>query len=108
MVLAAGSALIDCSTVDVDSARDVAAMAGEAGLLAVDAPVSGGVGGARSGSLTFMAGGPDAGFALAATAAPSGAVAATAPEARCLRRCHRHGERQNKGVTMTDRVLGLK
>ena len=65
-VMAAGSALIDCSTVDVDSARDVAAMAGEAGLLAVDAPVSGGVGGARSGSLTFMAGGPDAGFALAA------------------------------------------
>ena len=65
-VMAAGSALIDCSTVDVDSARDVAAMAGEGGLLAVDAPVSGGVGGARNGSLTFMAGGPDAGFVLAA------------------------------------------
>ena len=44
--MAAGSALIDCSTVDVDSARDVAAMAGEAGLLAVDAP---GVGRRRRG-----------------------------------------------------------
>ena len=65
-VMAPGSALIDCSTVDVDSARDVAAMAGGAGLLAVDAPVSGGVGGARNGTLTFMAGGPDDGFALAA------------------------------------------
>ena len=64
-VMTPGSALIDCSTVDVDSARDVAAMAAEAGLLAVDAPVSGGVGGAQNGSLTFMAGGPEAGFALA-------------------------------------------
>ena len=65
-VMTPGTALIDCSTVDVDSARDVAAMASEAGLLAVDAPVSGGVGGAQNGSLTFMAGGPEAGFALAA------------------------------------------
>ena len=65
-VMTPGTALIDCSTVDVDSARDVAAIASEAGLLAVDAPVSGGVGGAQNGSLTFMAGGSEAGVALAA------------------------------------------
>ncbi|MEX0968901.1 MAG: 3-hydroxyisobutyrate dehydrogenase [Paracoccaceae bacterium] len=63
---AAGAVLIDCSTVDVKSARDVAQDAVNAGLLAVDAPVSGGVGGAAAGTLTFMAGGSDAAFALAA------------------------------------------
>jgi len=61
-----GAVLIDCSTVDVDSARAVAAMAVQSGLLAVDAPVSGGIGGAQAGTLTFMAGGSDAGFAKAA------------------------------------------
>ena len=60
-----GAALVDCSTVDVDSARDVAARAEAAGLLAVDAPVSGGIGGADAGTLTFMAGGSDAAFAKA-------------------------------------------
>ena len=60
-----GAALVDCSTVDVDSARAVAADAEAAGLLAVDAPVSGGIGGAAAGTLTFMAGGSDAGFAKA-------------------------------------------
>ncbi|MBK5926204.1 3-hydroxyisobutyrate dehydrogenase [Rhodobaculum claviforme] len=53
-----GAVLLDCSTVDVDSARAVAAMAADAGRRAVDAPVSGGVGGAAAGTLTFMAGGP--------------------------------------------------
>ncbi len=62
----AGAALVDCSTVDVESARAVAGDAVAAGLLAVDAPVSGGVGGATAGTLTFMAGGSDAGFAKAA------------------------------------------
>ncbi|WP_170586526.1 3-hydroxyisobutyrate dehydrogenase [Ruegeria arenilitoris] len=57
---------IDCSTVDVDSARAVADQAEQAGLLAVDAPVSGGIGGAAAGTLTFMAGGSDAAFAKAA------------------------------------------
>ena len=57
-----GTCFVDCSTVDVDSARAVAEQAQEAGLLAVDAPVSGGVGGAEAGTLTFMAGGSDAGF----------------------------------------------
>lgn len=61
-----GSALVVCSTVDVDSARAVAADADAAGLLAVDAPVSGGVGGASAGTLTFMAGGSEAAFAKAA------------------------------------------
>jgi 3-hydroxyisobutyrate dehydrogenase len=55
--MAPGAVLLDCSTVDVASARAVAAAAGAAGLLAIDAPVSGGVGGARAGTLTFMAGG---------------------------------------------------
>ena len=64
-VIAAGCGFVDCSTVDVDSARAVAMDADAAGLLAVDAPVSGGVGGALAGTLTFMAGGSAAAFALA-------------------------------------------
>ncbi len=60
-----GAVLLDCSTVDVQSARDVAAMAVAAGLGALDAPVSGGVGGARAGTLTFMVGGGSAAFATA-------------------------------------------
>nr|WP_170538437.1 3-hydroxyisobutyrate dehydrogenase [Ruegeria arenilitoris] len=61
-----GAVFIDCSTVDVDSARAVADQAEQAGILAVDAPVSGGIGGAAAGTLTFMAGGSDAAFAKAA------------------------------------------
>ena len=60
-----GAALVDCSTVDVDSARAVAQQAAQAGLLAVDAPVSGGIGGAAAGTLTFMAGGSAEAFAKA-------------------------------------------
>ncbi|MEP6021217.1 MAG: 3-hydroxyisobutyrate dehydrogenase [Paracoccaceae bacterium] len=56
---------IDCSTVDVESARAVADQATNAGLLAVDAPVSGGIGGAAAGTLTFMAGGSENAFAAA-------------------------------------------
>ena len=62
-VMSAGSVLCDCSTVDVDSARAVAGQAQAAGLGALDAPVSGGVGGATAGTLTFMVGGSDAAFA---------------------------------------------
>lgn len=58
-----GAILCDCSTVDVDSARAVAAQARAAGLGALDAPVSGGIGGAQAGTLTFMVGGPDDAFA---------------------------------------------
>ncbi|MCF6231698.1 MAG: 3-hydroxyisobutyrate dehydrogenase [Rhodobacteraceae bacterium] len=64
-VMTPGATLIDCSTVDVDSAKDVAQEAEKAGLLFVDAPVSGGIGGASGGTLTFMAGGTDAAFASA-------------------------------------------
>lgn len=58
-----GAVLCDCSTVDVDSARDVADQATKAGLGALDAPVSGGVGGATAGTLTFMVGGAADSFA---------------------------------------------
>ncbi|MGP9805604.1 3-hydroxyisobutyrate dehydrogenase [Paracoccus sp. NSM] len=58
-----GAVLCDCSTVDVDSARAVADQARAAGLGALDAPVSGGIGGAQAGTLTFMVGGSDADFA---------------------------------------------
>jgi 3-hydroxyisobutyrate dehydrogenase len=61
--MAPGAVLCDCSTVDVESARAVAAQAVAAGLMALDAPVSGGVGGAAAGTLTFMVGGPEAAFA---------------------------------------------
>jgi 3-hydroxyisobutyrate dehydrogenase len=60
-----GAVLLDCSTVDVDSARAVAEQASAAGVLALDAPVSGGVGGASGGTLTFMVGGSDEAFAIA-------------------------------------------
>jgi 3-hydroxyisobutyrate dehydrogenase len=63
--MAPGAAFVDCSTVDVDSARAVAAQAEAAGLMPVDAPVSGGVGGAAAGTLTFMAGGSAEAFAKA-------------------------------------------
>ena len=58
----AGACFVDCSTVDVESARAVAAAAEAAGLLPVDAPVSGGTGGAAAGTLTFMAGGSELAF----------------------------------------------
>ena len=60
--MAPGAVLCDCSTVDVESARAVAAQAAAAGLSALDAPVSGGVGGAAAGTLTFMVGGPAEAF----------------------------------------------
>ncbi len=58
-----GAVLCDCSTVDVESARAVADLAAGAGLGALDAPVSGGVGGATAGTLTFMVGGTEDAFA---------------------------------------------
>lgn len=60
-----GAVLLDCSTVDVDSARAVADQANAAGLGALDAPVSGGIGGAQGGTLTFMVGGDEGAFATA-------------------------------------------
>jgi 3-hydroxyisobutyrate dehydrogenase len=55
---AAGTLLIDCSTIDPDTSRAVAASAGQRGLAMLDAPVSGGTAGAEAGTLTFMVGGP--------------------------------------------------
>ena len=58
-----GALLMDCSTIDVETARLVAEEATKAGLEMIDAPVSGGVMGAQSGTLTFMVGGTEAAFA---------------------------------------------
>ncbi len=60
-----GTLLIDSSTIDVETARAVAAAAASKGLPMLDAPVSGGVGGAQAGTLTFMVGGSDDAFARA-------------------------------------------
>jgi 3-hydroxyisobutyrate dehydrogenase len=60
-----GSLLIDCSTIDVETARTVGKSAADAGFAMLDAPVSGGVGGATAGTLTFMVGGTAADFARA-------------------------------------------
>ena len=52
-----GTLFIDCSTIDVVSARSAHALAAERGIASLDAPVSGGVGGAKAATLTFMVGG---------------------------------------------------
>lgn len=57
-----GTLLIDCSTIDVESARKAHELAAGANCLSLDAPVSGGTGGAAAGTLTFMAGGSDGAF----------------------------------------------
>src|ERR1700761_4610851 len=62
-VKAAKPLLIDCYTIDVDSARTVTAEAEKAGLEMLDAPVSGGTAGAANATLTFMVGGSEAAFA---------------------------------------------
>ena len=64
-VMASSSCLVDCSTVDIQTTKQVAMMIGSAGLRGLDAPVSGGVGGASAGTLTFMVGGDDDTLALA-------------------------------------------
>jgi 3-hydroxyisobutyrate dehydrogenase len=61
--VAAGTTLIDCSTIDPHSAREVAASAAARGVAMADAPVSGGTGGAEAGTLTFMVGAPSEVFA---------------------------------------------
>lgn len=57
-----GALLIDCSTIDIDSARAVHAAAEKAGFDFIDAPVSGGTGGAEAGTLTIMCGASDKAF----------------------------------------------
>ena len=61
----AGTLLIDCSTIDIDSARKAHELAKERGCPSLDAPVSGGTAGAEAGTLTFMAGGEAKAFAAA-------------------------------------------
>jgi len=61
----AGTLFIDSSTIDVATARDVHSAAKTAGFEFLDAPVSGGVGGATAGTLTFMVGGDEAAFGRA-------------------------------------------
>jgi 3-hydroxyisobutyrate dehydrogenase len=57
--------LLDCSTIDVDTARTVSGYAANQGYAMVDAPVSGGIAAANGGTLTFMVGGPDDAFTRA-------------------------------------------
>ena len=65
-VLPQGALMIDCSTIEVDAARAIAEAAAAKGIGFLDAPVSGGVGGAAAGTLTFMVGGDGADFTRAA------------------------------------------
>src|SRR5262244_3251127 len=60
-----GALIIDCSTIDVESAKQAHALAAKHGMGSVDAPVSGGTGGAKGATLTFMCGGDDKSFAAA-------------------------------------------
>lgn len=60
-----GALIIDCSTIDVESAKQAHALAARHGMASVDAPVSGGTGGAKGATLTFMCGGEDKAFAAA-------------------------------------------
>jgi 3-hydroxyisobutyrate dehydrogenase len=60
-----GALIIDCSTIDVESSKAAHALAAKHGVGSVDAPVSGGTGGAKGATLTFMCGGEDKAFAAA-------------------------------------------
>ncbi|NSY19731.1 3-hydroxyisobutyrate dehydrogenase [Neorhizobium sp. AL 9.2.2] len=62
-VIPEGTLLIDCSTVDVESARKAHALGSAMGCLSLDSPVSGGTTGAEAGTLTFMVGGSESAFA---------------------------------------------
>ena len=64
-VMTKGAVLLDCSTIDVASARAMDQLAQDHGIGFLDAPVSGGVGGASAGTLTFMVGGSDSAFTTA-------------------------------------------
>ncbi|MGY3446169.1 MULTISPECIES: 3-hydroxyisobutyrate dehydrogenase [unclassified Bradyrhizobium] len=63
--MAKGALIIDCSTIDVESAKQAHALAAKYGMASVDAPVSGGTGGAKGATLTFMCGGEVKAFAAA-------------------------------------------
>jgi 3-hydroxyisobutyrate dehydrogenase len=61
--MAKGALIIDCSTIDVENAKQAHALAAKHGIGSIDAPVSGGTGGAKGATLTFMCGGDDKAFA---------------------------------------------
>ncbi|WP_430455515.1 3-hydroxyisobutyrate dehydrogenase [Rheinheimera sp.] len=63
----AGALVLDCSTIDAQSARQVGSLLADAGIAFIDAPVSGGVGGAKAGTLTFIVGGSAENFQRAHT-----------------------------------------
>ena len=63
--MARGALIIDCSTIDVESAKQAHELAAKHGIASIDAPVSGGTGGAKGATLTFMCGGDDKAFAAA-------------------------------------------
>jgi 3-hydroxyisobutyrate dehydrogenase len=63
--MAKGALIVDCSTIDVESAKEAHALAAKQGVSSVDAPVSGGTGGAKGATLTFMCGGETKAFAAA-------------------------------------------
>jgi 3-hydroxyisobutyrate dehydrogenase len=92
-----GAILIDCSTIDVDSARAVAAQAREQGFAFADAPVSGGVAAAAGGTLAFMVGCDEADFARV--------EAALSPMARAVIRAGDHGAGQAAKIC-NNMVLG--
>jgi 3-hydroxyisobutyrate dehydrogenase len=64
-VMTKGALIIDCSTIDVESAKEAHALAAKHGMASIDAPVSGGTGGAKGATLTLMCGGADKAFAAA-------------------------------------------
>ena len=103
-LLAAGTLLIDCSTIDVESARKAHALAAASRCPSLDAPVSGGTGGATAGTLTFMVGGAPEAFSRG-EADPAGDGQAHRPLRRCRVRSggkdlqqhdprHHHGRRR--------------
>ncbi len=96
--VAKGALLVDCSTIDVDSARAVAAMAVAAGLRAADAPVSGGTAAADAGTLAFMAGCEEADF--------TAVEAALAPMARVIIHAGKAGSGQAAKIC-NNMVLGI-
>jgi 3-hydroxyisobutyrate dehydrogenase len=93
----AGALLIDCSTIDVESARAVAAQAKAAGFRFADAPVSGGQAGAEAGTLAFMVGCDEADFAAV--------EAVIAPMSRITIRAGDHGAGQAAKIC-NNMVLG--
>lgn len=93
----AAALMIDCSTIDVESARAVAAQVSEAGFRFADAPVSGGQAGAEAGTLAFMVGCAEADFAVV--------EALIGPMARAVIRAGDHGAGQAAKIC-NNMVLG--